>query len=58
MCGMDAANPDLPQLEQQDNGNGISIEKTTDSSSALDAGHGEPIHNYRGWKAMPYVIGE
>ena len=54
---MEAANANLPQQEEQDHGNGISIEKTTDSS-ALDAGHGEPVHNYRGWKAMPYVIGE
>ncbi|SPT15776.1 unnamed protein product [Triticum aestivum] len=53
---MEAANANLPQQEEQDHGNGISIEKTTDSS-ALDAGHGEPVHNYRGWKAMPYVIG-
>ncbi|XP_044969165.1 protein NRT1/ PTR FAMILY 2.11-like [Hordeum vulgare subsp. vulgare] len=51
MCGMDAANPDLPKQEEQDHGNGISIEKMTGESP------GDAVHNYRGWKAMPYVIG-
>ncbi|VAH25054.1 unnamed protein product [Triticum turgidum subsp. durum] len=51
---MDAAMPDLPPQQDEHNHNdGISMEKTTTDETSS----GEPVRNYRGWKAMPYVIG-
>ena len=56
---MDAANPQQQEQEQERK---ASMEKTVKvfSSSEDDAESdtGEPVQNHRGWKAMPYVIGE
>ena len=62
---MDAARPQHQQEEEQERK--ASMEKTAkvfssskeeleeaDSSDADD----EPVQNHRGWKAMPYVIGD
>ncbi|XP_071675836.1 protein NRT1/ PTR FAMILY 2.11 [Lolium perenne] len=55
---MDAAEPRQQQEEQEPK---ASMEKTVkagfsvDDDSSSDAG--EPVQNHRGWKAMPYVIG-
>ncbi|KAK1653388.1 hypothetical protein QYE76_071193 [Lolium multiflorum] len=59
---MDAAKPQQQEEEQERKASMetktvkvLSSEEQADSSSEEDAG--EPVQNHRGWKAMPYVIG-
>ncbi|KAM0880811.1 hypothetical protein ACQ4PT_033323 [Festuca glaucescens] len=55
---MDAAEPRQQQEEQEPK---ASMEKTVKAGFSEDDGSpsdaGEPVQNHRGWKAMPYVIG-
>ena len=58
---MDAARPQHQQEEEQERK--ASMEKTAkvfsskeEEADSSDAD--EPIQNHRGWKAMPYVIGD
>ncbi|XP_047084000.1 protein NRT1/ PTR FAMILY 2.11-like [Lolium rigidum] len=59
---MDSAKPQQQQEEKERKASMetktvevFSSEQEADSSSSEDAG--EPVQNHRGWKAMPYVIG-
>jgi hypothetical protein len=52
---------DRQQLDEQERK--ASMEKTVKAGFSEDDGDSsseaaEPVQNYRGWKAMPYVIGE